>query len=98
MTYSQLLFRVAAAVIVSGGTYLLVSDQLCIPTKSAGCREVHGMAAVFLFLAALAFASLFLIASLQPRRGARMRFMILAGIAWIVFLVGAFLVELFAPG
>jgi hypothetical protein len=51
MTYSQLLLRVAATAIILGAIYLLVSSQLCLPTRSGSCRPVHGAAALVLFSA-----------------------------------------------
>jgi hypothetical protein len=95
MTYSQLLFRVTAATIALGASYFLISDRLCLLSKIDGCRPVHGLAAIALFLAGVAFAGILLVASTQPRRGARVRNMLIACGCFIVFYATAFFLDIF---
>ena len=96
MTYSQLVYRVAAVVVVIGTGYLLFVDRLCLPSKAIECRPVQGMTAVALCLAAAAFAAMLLIASTQPRRGARTKQLIVAAAVLIVSYLAAFFLDLTA--
>jgi hypothetical protein len=98
MTYSQLLYRVAAAAIALCATYFLVTDRLCMLSKIDGCRPVHGLSAIALFLAAVAFAASLLIASTQPRRGARLKNLLAAWILFVVLYAAAFVLDLVKVG
>jgi hypothetical protein len=98
MTYSQLLFRLASAAIVIAAGYLLATGRLCFLSGAGDCRPVHGLAAIALFLAAVSLAAFLFIASTQPRRGARARNLIVACIVFLLFYMGAFVLDLVAPG
>ena len=95
MTYSQLLYRIAALAVAIGAGWLLVTDRLCVLSKIDGCRAVHGSAAVAVFLAALAIAAFLVAASSQPRRGHRTRNLIVALITFLVCYLSAFFLNLF---
>lgn len=94
MTYSQLLYRLAAAAIALGAGYLFWVDRVCMPSK-AGCRPVQGAPAVVLCLAAAALAVFLLVASTQPRRGKRAIQLVSALIAFVLLFTGAFFLDLF---
>ena len=91
MTYSQLLYRLAALVIAVAALWLLATDRLCLPSKINGCRPLHGPAAVSLFFAVLSIAAFLVVASTQPRRGQRTRDVIVAIVAFVAFYLGAFI-------
>jgi len=94
MTYSQLLYRIAAVTIAVGAGYLLWVDRLCMLRKSDGCHPVHGAAAIAVFLAALALAAFLAIASTQPRRGTRARQVFVAILAFMIFYFAAGILDI----
>ena len=95
MTYSQLFIRVVALAIAAAACWLLVADRLCLLSKVDGCRPIHGLPAVAIFLALLSIAAFLLVASAQPRRGRRIRHLRIALVAFLGFYLGAFLLNLF---
>lgn len=94
MTYSQFFYRFSAAVIAIHGTYLLVSDRLCLLSKSEFLRPVHGRSAIALYLSILAIAGFLLVASMKPSRGARAKRLIAAWVAFIVLYAAAVFLDL----
>jgi hypothetical protein len=98
MTYSQLLYRIAALVVAVAACWLLAADRLCLLSNAEGCRPVHGPSAVALFLAAIAIAVFLVVASTQPRRGLRTRNLIIAMVAFLVCYLSAFFLDLFWIG
>jgi hypothetical protein len=95
MTYSQLLYRIAAFAIAIAACWLLATGRLCMLSKADGCRPVHGPAAVAVFLAAISMAAFLVVASTQPRRGRRARNLIIALVVFLVCYSSAFFLDLF---
>jgi len=95
MTYSQLLYRIDAFAIAVAACWLLAAGQLCMLSKVDGCRPVHGPAAVAVFLAAIGMAAFLVVASTQPRRRRRVRYLIVALVASLFCYLSAFFLDLF---
>lgn len=94
MTYSQALLRLGSLVIAVAAVYFFVSDEMCFFTRTGDCRPVQGLSAAALCLAGVAFAAMMFIAATQPRRGARMRNLLVAGVLFVTLFASAFVLDL----